>query len=200
VCAVDGVRLPIDGRRWESIPSAERDIMSARENLSALLATRGKGGSLESITQAGQHFSKDKTLTPSDFISAEKLDASKAITLLGGYVVSQYGIAPKDAYAMRNVFAKEYRQVLPLFELDKAMFISSIDEIEGEIATREANKTSLEASLGTDAERYIKNAQSNVDKVVDANISPKVRHDLLTLIASAQRKLEYGTLKVAQNA
>jgi hypothetical protein len=174
--------------------------MSARENLSALLATRGKGGSLESITQAGKHYSADKTLTPSDFISAEKLDASKAITLLGGFVVSKYGIAPKDAYSMRNVFAKEYRQVLPLFELDKAVFISSIDEIEGEIATREANKASLDASLGTDAERLIKNAQSAIDKVVDASVSPKVRHDLLTLAKSIESKLAYTPLKVAQNA
>jgi hypothetical protein len=195
-----GFDSPLTGAGGKVSHQQKGTIMSARENLSALLATRGKGGSLESITQAGSHFSKDKTLTPSDFISAEKLDASKAITLLGGYVVSQYGIAPKDAYAMRNVFAKEYRQVLPLFELDKAAFISSIDEIEGEIAKTEADKASLSASLGTDAERYIKNAQSAIDKVVDANISPKVRHDLLTLIASAQRKLEYAPLKVAQNA
>jgi hypothetical protein len=174
--------------------------MSARENLSALLATRGKGGSIESISQAGKHFTADSSLTPSDFISVEKLDSSKAITLIGGYAVSRYGIEPKDAYSMRNAFAKKYAEVLPLFELDKADFISAIAEIEGEIATFEAQKASLEASLGSDAERYIKSAQQAVDKVVDANISPKVRHDLLTLAKSIEQKLAYTPLKVAQNA
>lgn len=174
--------------------------MSARENLSALLATRGKGGSVESISQAGKHFTADSSLTPSDFISVEKLDSSKAITLIGGYAVSRYGIEPKDAYSMRNAFAKKYAEVLPLFELNKADFISAISEIEGEIATFEAQKASLEASLGSDSERYIKNATAQVEKVLDGNISPKVRHDLLTLKALVDSKLAYSPLKVAQNA
>lgn len=174
--------------------------MSARENLSNLLKTRGKGGSVESITQAGKHFTDDVSLRPSDFITAEKLDSSKAITLLGGYAVSKYKMEAKDAYSMRNAFAKKYAQVLPLFELNKADFISSIGEIEAEIATFEAQKASLESSLGTDAERYIKTAQQAVDKIVDASVSPKVRHDLLTLAKSIEQKLAYAPLKVAQNA
>lgn len=173
--------------------------MSARENLSALLATRGKGGSLESISQAGKHFSADKTLTPSDFI-VDKLEASKAITLLGGYAVSTYGFTPEVAYSMRNVFAKESGKVVGLFDLTQPEFIGSIKEIESEIATREAQKVSLDNALGVDAERYIKNATSQIEKVIDGNISPKVRHDLLTLIALAQSKVEYAPLKVAQNA
>jgi hypothetical protein len=173
--------------------------MSARENLSALLATRGKGGSLESISQAGKHFSADKTLTPSDFI-VDKLEASKAITLLGGYAVSTFGFTPEVAYSMRNVFAKESGKVLGLFDLTQPEFIGSIKEIESEIATREAQKVSLDNALGVDAERYIKNATSQIEKVIDGNISPKVRHDLLTLIALAQSKVEYAPLKVAQNA
>lgn len=174
--------------------------MSARENLSNLLKTRGKGGSVESITQAGKHFTDDVSLRPSNFITAEKLDSSKAITLLGGYAVSKYKMEAKDAYSMRNAFAKKYAQVLPLFELNKADFISSMGEIEAEIATFEAQKASLESSLGTDAERYIKTAQQAVDKIVDASVSPKVRHDLLTLAKSIEQKLAYAPLKVAQNA
>jgi hypothetical protein len=174
--------------------------MSARENLSALLATRGKGGSLESISQAGKHFSADKTLSPSDFITMEKLEASKAITLLGGYAVSRYGITPEVAYSMRNVIGKESGKVAGLFDLNQADFIASIKEIEQEIATAEADKASLAIAHGTDAERYIKNAQAQIDKVIDANVSPKVRHDLLTLAKSIESKLAYSPLKVAQNA
>jgi hypothetical protein len=174
--------------------------MSARENLSALLATRGKGGSVESISQAGKHFTADKTLTPSDFISSGKLEASKAITLLGGYAVSRYGITPEVAYQMRNVFAKESGKVVGLYDLNQADFVASISEIEAEIATTEAQKASLAISLGTDAERYIKNATSQVEKVIDGSVSPKVRHDLLTLKALVESKLAYAPLKVAQNA
>jgi len=174
--------------------------MSARENLSSLLATRGKGGSVESISQAGKHFNNDKTLTPSDFITVEKLDASKAITLLGGFAVSTYGFTPEVAYSMRNVFAKEYGKVLGLFDLTQPDFIASIKEIEQEIAQAEAKKASLEISLGTDAERYIKNATSQIEKVIDGSVSPKVRHDLLTLQAIIEKKLAYAPLKVAQNA
>jgi len=184
----------------KSLYLAERQQMSARENLSALLATRGKGGSVESISQAGKHFSADKTLTPSDFISSGKLEASKAITLLGGYAVSTYGITPEVAYSMRDVFGKESGKVVGLFDLNQADFVASISEIEAEIATREAQKASLEISLGTDAERYIKNATSQVEKVIDGSVSPKVRHDLLTLKALVESKLAYAPLKVAQNA
>ena len=173
--------------------------MSARENLSALLATRGKGGSVESISQAGKHFSADKTLSPSDFI-VDKLEASKAITLLGGFAVSTYGLEPQVAYSMRNVFAKEYGKVLGLFDLTQPDFIASIKEIEQEIAQSEAQKASLEISLGTDAERYIKNATSQIEKVIDGSVSPKVRHDLLTLQSMIEKKLAYAPLKVAQNA
>jgi hypothetical protein len=173
--------------------------MSARENLSALLATRGKGGSMESISQAGKHFSADKTLSPSDFI-VDKLEASKAITLLGGFAVSTYGFTPEVAYSMRNVFAKEYGKVLGLFDLTQPDFIASIKEIEQEIAQSEAQKASLAIAHGTDAERYIKNAQAQIDKVIDGSVSPKVRHDLLTLANSIEKKLAYAPLKVAQNA
>ena len=173
--------------------------MSARENLSALLATRGKGGSMESISQAGKHFSADKTLSPSDFI-VDKLEASKAITLLGGFAVSTYGFTPEVAYSMRNVFAKEYGKVLGLFDLTQPDFIGSIKEIEQEIAQAEALKASLAISLGTDAERYIKNATSQIEKVIDSSVSPKVRHDLLTLQAIIEKKLAYTPLKATQNA
>jgi hypothetical protein len=174
--------------------------MSARENLSALLATRGKGGSLESISQAGKHFTADKTLSPSDFITMEKLEASKAITLLGGFAVSTYGLTPEVAYSMRNAFAKESGKVIGLFDLNQADFIASIKEIESEIA-KDANEKALhDFQMGTDAERYIKNAQAQIDKLVDANVSPKVRHDLLTLAKSIESKLAYSPLKVAQNA
>jgi hypothetical protein len=173
--------------------------MSARENLSALLATRGKGGSMESIAQAGKHFSADKTLSPSDFI-VDKLEASKAITLLGGFAVSTYGFTPEVAYSMRNVFAKEYGKVLGLFDLTQPDFIGSIKEIEQEIAQAEAQKASLAISLGTDAERYIKNATSQIEKVIDSSVSPKVRHDLLTLQAMIEKKLAYKPLKATQNA
>ncbi len=174
--------------------------MSARENLSALLATRGKGGSVETIAQAGKHFSADKTLTPSDFISVEKLEASKAITLLGGYAVSTYGLEPKVAYSMRNAFAKRYVDVIDLFDLNQADFISGIGKIDAEIAEAEAQKASLAISLGTDAERYIKNAQAQIDKIIDGSVSPKVVHDLLTLKNTIEQKLATRPIKVAQNA
>jgi hypothetical protein len=175
--------------------------MSARENLSSLLATRGKGGSIESISQAGSHFNTDKTLTPSDFITVEKLDASKAITLLGGFAVSTYGLDPKVAYSMRNAFAKKYAQVVGLYDLSQADFISAIQEIDAEIALEVARKTNHAIEMGTEQERLIKNAQAAIDKVVDANVSPKVKHDLLTLARTIEQKLAYAPIKeVAQVA
>jgi len=175
--------------------------MSSKEQLSALLATRGKGGSLESIAQAGKHFSNDTTLRPTDFITgSEKLDGSKAITLLGGYAVSAYGLEPKVVYSMRNAIAKQYQDVLDLFDYSKDEFIAGIAKIEQDIATKAAEKASLDASLGEDAQRFIKNAQAQIEKVIDGNVSPRVRHDLLTLQATITKKLETKTLKVAQSA
>jgi hypothetical protein len=175
--------------------------MSARENLSSLLATRGKGGSIESISQAGKHFNSDKTLTPSDFITVEKLDASKAITLLGGFAVSTYGLEPKVAYSMRNAFAKKYAQVIGLYDLSQTDFISAIQEIDAEIANDLAIQVNHNLAMGTEQERLIKNAQAAIDKVIDANVSPKVKHDLLTLARTIEQKLAYAPVqKVAQVA
>ena len=175
--------------------------MSARENLSSLLATRGKGGSIESISQAGKHFNSDKTLTPSDFITVEKLDTSKAITLLGGFAVSTYGLDPKVAFSMRTAFAKKYDQVIDLYDLSKDDFISAIGEIEKEIATKAAEDADHAISMGTEQERLIKNAQSAIDKLVDPNVSPKVKHDLLALARSIEQKLAFAPVqKVAQVA
>jgi hypothetical protein len=175
--------------------------MSARENLSALLATRGKGGSIESISQAGLWFNNDKTLTPSDFITVDKLDASKAITLLGGFAVSTYGLTPQVAYTMRNAFAKKYAQVVGLYDLSQADFISAIGEIDKEIAADVLKKSDHALSMGTEQERLIKNAQAAIDKVIDANVSPKVKHDLLTLARTIEQKLAYAPVqKVAQVA
>jgi len=174
--------------------------MSARQSISDLLSTRGSGGTLASINLAGQFFKSDTTLTPSDFISGEKLDASKATTLFGGYAVARYNMEDKTAYSMRNVFAAKWREVINLFDLSLQDFVSSISEIEAEMAEKKLNDTNLKESLGTDAEGYIKTATSSIMKIKDGNVSPKVRHDLLTLIALAQSKVEYAPLKVAQNA
>lgn len=175
--------------------------MSAKADLSALLATRGKGGSVESISQAGSHFRADKTLAPSDFITgSDKLEASKATTLLGGYAVAIYGFEPKDAFTMRNAFAKRTREVIDLFDGSKESFISGINQIEADLAKVELDKSNLELALGTDAERFIKTATQAVEKVVDASVSPKVKHDLLTLKNLIESKLAYAPLKVAQNA
>lgn len=175
--------------------------MSAKQAISALLATRGKGGSIESISQAGSHFKADKMLAPSDFITgSDKLEASKATTLLGGYAVAIYGFEPKDAFTMRNAFAKRTNEVIDLFDGSKELFISGINKIEADLAKVALDKSNLELALGTDAERYAKTATQAIEKVSDANVSPKVRHDLLTLRNLIDSKLAYAPLKVAQNA
>jgi hypothetical protein len=174
--------------------------MSTRENLSALLATRGKGGSVESISQAGKHFSNDKTLTPSDFITVDKLDASKAITLIGGYAVKTYGIEPKVAYSMRNAFAKKYAQVLPLFELDKAGFISAIEEIDVEIANEANASKSLEISLGKVDVRSTEQAIKALEAIINST-HPEVAHNLQIIAKLANDKLAFAPLQqVAQVA
>jgi hypothetical protein len=102
---------------------------------------------------------------------------------------------------MRNAFAKKYAQVVNLFDLSQADFISAISEIDAEIATEAANKANFAISMGTEQERLIKNAQAAIDKVVDANVSPKVKHDLLTLARTIEQKLAYAPVqKVAQVA
>jgi hypothetical protein len=169
--------------------------MSQRENLSALLATRGKGGSIESISQASDCFSSDSTLAPSDFITADKLDASKALTLVGGYIASKYGIAPKVVITMRNTIGNRYSDLLSLFELDKVGFLAGFAEVETEYLTASADKVTLEKYLGTDAERAIKSAQTSVDKITRI-VSPKVRFDLMRLVASIQYKLDYKVVDV----
>jgi hypothetical protein len=174
--------------------------MSARENLSSLLATRGKGGSVESISQAGKHFNNDKTLTPSDFITVEKLDASKAITLLGGFAVSTYGLEPKVAYSMRNAFAKKYGQVIDLFNLTKPDFISAISEIDAEIAKDLADAKSVEISKGRVDVRSTENAIKNIEAILNAD-HPEVAYNLQVIAKLVNDKLSYAPLqKVAQVA
>jgi hypothetical protein len=102
---------------------------------------------------------------------------------------------------MKEAFAKKYVQVVDLFDLPKADFISAIGEIDAEIAKEALDKANFAISMGTEQERLIKNAQSAIDKLVDANVSPKVKHDLLTLARTIEQKLAYAPVqKVAQVA
>jgi hypothetical protein len=102
---------------------------------------------------------------------------------------------------MRNAFAKEYGKVIDLFDLSKPDFISAIDEINKEIALEVARKTNHAIEMGTEQERLIKNAQAAIDRVIDANVSPKVKHDLLTLARTIEQKLAFAPIKeVAQVA
>jgi hypothetical protein len=168
--------------------------------MSALLATRGKGGSVESISQAGKHFSNDKTLTPSDFITVDKLDASKAITLLGGYAVSTYGFEPKVAYSMKEAFAKKYVQVVDLFDLSKTDFISAIDEIKAGIAADVKDKQDLAISIGKVDVQASANAIKNIEAILNAQ-HPEVAYNLQIIAKLVNDKIAYAPLqKVAQVA
>ena len=174
--------------------------MSARETMSALLATRGKGGSIESISQAGKHFNNDKTLTPSDFITVDKLDASKAITLLGGYAVKTYGLDPKDAYAMRGAFAKKYVQVVNLFDLPKADFISAIDEIKVEIANDVKDKQDLAISIGKVDVQASALAIKSLGEILNAQ-HPEVAYNLEVIAKMVNDLRSFTTVqKVTQAA
>lgn len=165
--------------------------MSARENLSALLATRGKGGSVESIKQASKHFSADKTLVPSNFYqSGEKLDSAKALVLFGGFISYRYGTTPENVYAMRDVIAKKYDVIESILDYDKDDFFTQINALESDIATQVAFAQAEKAKFGLDAEANIATAIKSLQKVSMVK-TPKARQELEDLIASAQRLLSF---------
>jgi hypothetical protein len=165
--------------------------MSARESLSALLATRGKGGSVESIKQASKHFSADKTLVPSNFYqSGEKLDSAKALVLFGGFISYKYGVDPEKVYSMRDVISKKYDVIDTILDYDKDEFITQINQMETKIAADVAIAQAERTKFGLDAEASIAQARKALDKVTILK-TPKARQELEDLIASAQAKLEF---------
>jgi hypothetical protein len=165
--------------------------MSARESLSALLATRGKGGSVESIKQASKHFSADKTLVPSNFYqSGEKLDSAKALVLFGGFISYRYGTTPENVYAMRDVIAKKYEVIESILDYDKDDFFTQINALESDIATQVAFTQAEKSKYGLDSEANIASANKSLSKVTMVK-TPKARQELEDLIASAQRLLSF---------
>jgi hypothetical protein len=175
--------------------------MSAKENLSALLATRGKGGSIESISQAATHFSADKSLTPSDFITgSEKLEAAKATTLLGGYITSRYGIEPKVVFSMRDVIGSKQAEVISLFEFDeKEDFLGEFSDLEAVRKGEVLAQATLRSQLGIEEEDAIKAARKQVDKIARFN-SPKARYEAQQLVATLNSLLEYQVVGVKVSA
>jgi hypothetical protein len=174
--------------------------MSARESLSRLVATRGKGGSIEAITQASQHFGADNTLVPSGFISTgEKLDSAKAVVLYGGFISNKYGVAPKDVFSMRDVISKKYADLNGLLDLAKDEFLPALEELEAELVVEVAEKAALESQLGLDAERFVKSASVAIDKVVIVR-SPKVRYELEQLAKRIENLLEYQKVSELMSA
>lgn len=170
--------------------------MSAKENLSALLATRGKGGSIESISQAATHFSSDKSLSPSDFISGEKLEAAKATTLFGGYITSRYGIEPKVSFSMRDVLGSKQADIIDLFECDtKESFLEGFKSLEAERNGEVKAQASLRQTLGIEEEDAIKAARKQIDKIARFN-SPKARYEAQQLVATLNSLLEYQVVPV----
>ena len=81
--------------------------MSAKEQLSALLATRqaGEAGSVASIQQASEHFAADSTLIPSSYGEMSKKNRNVAITNYGGFITHKFGIQPSAVYALGDVIA-----------------------------------------------------------------------------------------------
>lgn len=170
--------------------------MSAKENLSALLATRGKGGSIESISQAATHFSADKSLSPSDFVGGDKLEAAKATTLFGGYITSRFGIEPKVVFSMRDVIGAKQADISDLITLDdKESFLEGFKSLEAERNGEVKAQAQLRQALGIEEEDAIKSARKQVDKIARFN-SPKARYEAQQLVATLNALLDYQVVPV----
>jgi len=167
--------------------------MSARESLSALLATRGKGGSIESITQASKHFSADKTLVPSNFITAEKLDSAKALVLFGGFISYKYGVDAKDVYALRNVIAKKYEVINNILDYEKDEFISELNELKASLDRDIAVQTAEKDKYGITDEQNLSAAFKTASKVTFIK-TPKARQEALDLIAHLETLVAYRSV------
>jgi hypothetical protein len=174
--------------------------MSAKENLSALLATRGKGGSIESISQAATHFSADKSLSPSDFLNGEKLEAAKATTLFGGFITSRYGIEPKVVFSMRDVIGSKQGEMLSLFDIEsKEDFLAEFSDLEAVRNDEVASHQALRQTLGIEEEDLIKSATKAIGKIARFN-SPKARYEAQQLVATLNSLLEYQVVGVKVSA
>jgi len=172
-----------------SLP-VESGIMSARESISALLATRGKGGSVESITQASKHFSADKTLVPSNFITADKLDSAKALVLFGGFISYKYGIDAKAVYALRETISKKYEVINTILDYDKDDFLAELNGLKASMDAKTAIDTAEKDKFGITDEQNLKAAFKVASKVTYIK-TPKARQEALDLIAHLQTLVAY---------
>ena len=171
--------------------------MSNREALSSLLATRGKGGSIEAISQASGIYAGDSTLHPADFTMVVGSDVAKALVALGGYISLNFGIAPKDVFAMRVTLARKYEDICGILDLPKEDFIPALTELESEVITATVNKAVLEHELGIDNARYVDGAVKSINKIMTGStLSPVTRHNLGELAKHIQSILEYEVANV----
>ena len=164
--------------------------MSARESISALLATRGKGGSTESITQASKHFSADKTLVPSNFITADKLDSAKALTLFGGFISYKYGIDAKAVYALRETISKKYEVINTILDYDKDDFLAELNGLKASMDAKTAIDTAEKDKFGITDEQNLKAAFKVASKVTFIK-TPKARQEAIDLIAHLETLVAY---------
>ncbi len=172
-------------------------MSNSREALSALLATRGKGGSIEAISQSAGIYASDSQIHPEDFTMVVGSDVAKALVALGGYISLNFGIAPKDVFAMRVTLARKYEDICGILDLPKEDFIPALSELESEVISATVNKAVLEHELGIDNARYVDGAVKSINKIMTGStLSPVTRHNLAELVKAINGILEYETTNV----
>jgi hypothetical protein len=102
----------------------------SNEDLSAFLSTRGKDGTINAIKWVANWFTKNPEQTPLKF--ANGLDAGKAVSLYGGYIVSKFNLTPEVVFTMRTVIGAKYS------DLDSAVLAGTQEEFQEEFNAVEA--------------------------------------------------------------
>ena len=154
--------------------------MSAKEQLSALLATRqaGEAGSVASIQQASEHFAADSTLIPSSYGELSKKNRNVAITNYGGFITHKFGIQPSAVYALGDVIAAKHTSLDGKWDMDKDAFIGVLNSIKAEYDYEVAEATAKSSALGKDGEKKAKTLVANTDALVSvAVVTPQTLDD-----------------------
>lgn len=173
--------------------------MSSLNRGNALLATRGKGGTLESIKQMSAIFSEDSSLTPASFTI--ELDTPKAVTLYGGFISYKYDITPEVAYSMRLVIG-EYKRGLDDHLADTtAEFMENFAVLESAYNSGVSAKIAQDQFLGKDTTRAVKALESNISTLLpNSYISRENKAKLEAVYARLGSILSGAKVEVLQNA
>lgn len=166
-------------------------------DLSKFISTRGAGGTLNAIKWVSDYFTNNPAQTPLQF--NEKLDAGKAVSLYGGYLVSKGWVTADTAYEMRTILGVKYSALDDALLGSQEEFIDLFNAVEAEFNSTKTAERDLDHLIGRDTKKFAGRIKSNAFAITPGHyLDRETVIELEGVISHLQALVSKSAVKVSE--